>query len=196
MQYKTREQWLNSAAKHLAKHITDRTGEGFTARIRVSCGFPKGKGGRGGAIGQAWDPRCSGDETHELFISPLLNEPAAKMGVLATLLHEMLHAHVGLEHGHKSPFKRAALACGLEGKMTATSASADLLAETIEPLADALGPYPHAAMVLPERGSKGSRLLKAECPTCGYTVRVTAKWLDGLGAPLCPCSGEPMLAQR
>jgi hypothetical protein len=31
---------------------------------------------------------------------------------------------------------------------------------------------------------QGARLLKAQCMTCGYVVRVTAKWL-ALGAPHC-----------
>lgn len=191
----TREDWLNKAAERLAEHIGERTGTRFTARIRISCGFPKSGGGaRGAAIGQAWDAACSGDKTHEIFISPVLNEPCAGEGVLSTLLHEMIHAHVGVAAGHKGPFRKAALACGLEGKMTATHASADLIEETLRPIADACGPYPHAAMTLPERGKKGSRLIKVECASCGYIARVTRKWVDELGTPLCPCNGEPMLA--
>ncbi len=37
-----------------------------------------------------------------------------------------------------------------------------------------------------------SRLHKAECRECGCVVRITAKWLDSIGPPLCPCSGKPM----
>lgn len=33
-----------------------------------------------------------------------------------------------------------------------------------------------------------ARLLKAECAECGYTVRVTAKWLE-VGPPHCPAHG-------
>lgn len=36
------------------------------------------------------------------------------------------------------------------------------------------------------------RLLKVECPTCGYVVRTTRKWLDR-GAPICPTHREPMI---
>lgn len=35
----------------------------------------------------------------------------------------------------------------------------------------------------------GTRLLKCECPACGYTVRTTQKWLD-VGLPVCPCGEE------
>jgi hypothetical protein len=39
-----------------------------------------------------------------------------------------------------------------------------------------------------------TRLLKAECEECGYTVRVTKKWLEAKGAPICPCNMKPMVA--
>ena len=32
---------------------------------------------------------------------------------------------------------------------------------------------------------QSTRLLKAECPECGYTIRVSKKWAD-LGLPTCP----------
>jgi hypothetical protein len=31
-----------------------------------------------------------------------------------------------------------------------------------------------------------TRLLKCECAECGYTARVTAKWIKDSGAPMCP----------
>ncbi len=37
-----------------------------------------------------------------------------------------------------------------------------------------------------------TRMLKAQCGACAYSVRVTRKWLRELGPPLCPCNGEPM----
>lgn len=38
----------------------------------------------------------------------------------------------------------------------------------------------------------GTRLLKCQCPSCEYTVRITQKWID-VGLPTCPC-GEEMEA--
>jgi hypothetical protein len=32
--------------------------------------------------------------------------------------------------------------------------------------------------------------LKAECGDCGYTVRVTRKWVDDVGVPHCPAHGS------
>src|SRR5919109_3178501 len=72
-----------------------------------------------------------------------------------------------------------------------------------------LGQYPHGAitgsgeiLVPPtEPGDKpvilrhddrpkkqSTRLLKAECPECGYTIRLTKRWA-ALGLPSCPIEG-------
>lgn len=39
---------------------------------------------------------------------------------------------------------------------------------------------------------QSTRMIKASCPECGYTVRVTRKWLDTAGAPICPACEEQM----
>jgi len=31
-----------------------------------------------------------------------------------------------------------------------------------------------------------TRMIKAECPSCGYTARISQKWVD-VGLPTCPC---------
>jgi hypothetical protein len=38
----------------------------------------------------------------------------------------------------------------------------------------------------------GSRLKKVSCGDCGYIARVTGKWIEKSGPPLCPCNSEPM----
>lgn len=35
---------------------------------------------------------------------------------------------------------------------------------------------------------QSTRLIKAACGDCGYTIRVTQKWLEQ-GNPGCPCGG-------
>lgn len=37
-----------------------------------------------------------------------------------------------------------------------------------------------------KEGKAGTRMLKCECPECGYVVRTTAKWL-AIGCPTRPC---------
>ena len=82
-----------------------------------------------------------------------------------------------------------ATSLGLEGKMTATVAGADLKVK-LDALAAKLGPYPHAALTPGMRtGKQGTRMLKVTCPEDGYTLRATRKWLD-MGLPTCPCGTE------
>ncbi|HDR9506919.1 hypothetical protein C5615_09815 [Burkholderia cepacia] len=38
---------------------------------------------------------------------------------------------------------------------------------------------------------QSTRMHKTECTECGYTARVSAKWLK-VGAPLCPAAHGPM----
>ena len=125
---------------------------------------------------------------HEIFISPKLAQP---LRVADVLVHELVHVAVGIDAGHRGAFAACARKIGLAGKLTSTHAGPDLVA-LLTPILEQLGPYPHAP--LNESGSpvkrQGTRMLKIECPGCGYTARTTAKWLE-VGLPTCPC-GEDM----
>lgn len=46
----------------------------------------------------------------------------------------------------------------------------------------------HATTPITTTFKQTTRLLKCQCDICGYTVRVTRKWLD-IGAPHCPDHG-------
>jgi len=178
----TREAWLNKVAdEHLWPLIADHDGA-RAPKVRISVGFPKGSHGGRKSIGQCWPEHASGDKTFEIFISPIL----APYDAVSTLLHELIHASVGLKAGHRGPFKRLAVAVGLEGKMTATVAGKELGLK-IGRWLKALPKYPHAPMNdgAGAPGKQGPRLIKCECPNCGYTVRVTRKWLE-IGNPQCP----------
>lgn len=173
----TREEWLGSALAIIRLHIRDTAACVVPDNVRVSCGFPGGASRK--AVGQCWSRESSADGSVEIFISPTIAEPET---VLATLVHECVHAAVGLAAGHRAPFKKAAVAAGLTGKMTATVASAALKG-TIAAWLGHLGAYPHAMLTMGAGKKQSTRLLKASCK-CGYTVRVTKKWAD-LGAPYC-----------
>lgn len=181
----TREQWLIRASKKLSKIIAENS-ETVPKNIRVSCSWPSQSIRK--RIGEAWSEAASEDGAHETFISPIVADP---IEVLAILLHELVHHSVGTVHGHKAPFKRLAIACGLQGKMTATVASDELTIKLIL-IADSLGEYPHKTLNPGvDRKKQGTRLIKCECAECGYIIRTTDKWLV-FGAPLCPCNGESM----
>lgn len=188
----TREQWLLSALGLIGAYLTYKAEVSVPVSTRVSCGLA---GGRIGAkrIGECWNIASSADGSTEIFISPVLSDVTGRQGVLATLVHEAIHAAVGVEHGHKKPFKTAAIAAGLEGKMTATQAS-DKLMNMIAMWSSQLGNYPHASMNGSGRKKQSTRLIKVICmnPDCGYVLRTTAKWIDKCGAPLCTCNEEQM----
>jgi len=184
----TREEWLQNVTGHMAGWYADL---GYPLpKVRIAIGFPS-TGRRGRRIGECWDQGASADSTFEIYIRPDLAEPEE---VAAVLGHELVHAAVGLECGHKGPFRKVAVAIRLEGKMTATVAGPAFLA-AVAPILAAVGPLPHARLALGQSSGpkkQKARLLKAECQhqECGYNVRVTKKWVMDIGAPHCPAHGE------
>lgn len=175
----TREAWLLDATEALA---ADLAAAGYTVPpVRVSVGWPKGGHGRAKAIGQCWSAMSVADGQPAIFISPELDDPVR---VLDVLLHELIHAATP-GCGHKGAFVKACRAMGLVAPWTATTASPDLRVRLAD-LARRLGTYGHARVSDAARPKQGTRMLKVECPDCGYTVRTTQKWLD-VGTPTCPC---------
>lgn len=187
--HSTREAWLTAAVRDLAP-LFDAVGESLPP-VRVSVGWPGGRGRKNAVIGQCWSPDAATDGVAQVFISPTLNDPAV---ILSTLVHELVHAVDRNTSGHRGRFAKIARAVGLTGKMTATTAG-EALAARLTAVAAGLGTFPHAALRSGADGAhkpQGTRMLKVECPNCGYIVRTTAKWLDQ-GVPTCPC-GVHMMA--
>lgn len=181
----TREEWLNAAAKLMAPHF-NAAGYPAPANLRMTCGFPSRSAlsGKKQRIGECWSAESSGDKHFEVFISPTLDKPVE---VLATLVHEIAHAAVGLKHKHKGPFTKCVRALHLEGKPTATFGGDAFKQHIANAALMHLGDYPHARLIASSNGKKQStRLVKCMCPECGYTVRTTRQWIDGPGAPICP----------
>lgn len=191
-----REEWLTALAERYCLPLIRQHQPKFEAdKYRVSCGFPKGRGGRGTVrIGECWSPSVSADGSVEIFISPTIDDPVE---VAATLLHELVHFAVGNKCGHKGEFRRVAKAVGLEGKMTATVAGKALVVRIRDQWLAYLPPYPHAALKPSvDTVRPGSRLLKMACE-CGFTVRITAKWLESIGFEFaCPHCHSDRVLQR
>ena len=110
------------------------------------------------------------------------------MGVLA---HELVHATVGNDAGHKKPFEKRATAIGLTGKMTSTDEGEEFVTWANGVIAK-IGPIPAGTIDAGFRKRQTTRLLKCECEGCGYTVRVTRKWVEDAGTPICPTDQQPM----
>ena len=196
--YKLREDWLSNAVVLLIDMIFVLAGiqpEQWEGRkYRVSCGFPIGyRGSKTGKVtlGQAFDASISADGTMEIFINPLVDNP---LEVLRILLHELVHVWCGIECGHRGQFAVIAKAIGFLGPMTQTPLSPDLKSK-LEEIAEILGDYPHASIDANLRKKQGTRLLKLSCTSCGFTARVSGKWLSRItSASPCPaCHSQSLV---
>jgi hypothetical protein len=185
----TREQWLERAATMIRDSLIPQLAG---HRCRVSCGWPhKAAVARTARrVGECWYPEHSTDrQSHNLFISPALQDP---IEVLETLAHELIHVASGPNVGHKGAFVKIAKSIGFKAPWTTTPATPELTAR-LNGLVVNLGPYPHAAIDKRGRKKQGTRLLKVICGACGYTIRTTQQWID-TGLPTCACGLEMEVA--
>ena len=184
--YNTREEWLLAAIEQLRPAFVD-CGEDF-GQPRVSLGFSPG--GRSlQTAGTCWSKEASADNTTEIFISPTVTTTTGPEGILAVLVHELIHAAGYMDH--KSGFRRLALRLGLQGKMTATVAGPDLC-QRLEAIDRQLGNYPGSYLTADTRKKQTTRLIKLECHSCGFIARASRSALENAGYPTCGC-GQPMM---
>lgn len=181
---KKREEWLLKATSELRplfrKHNATLPAVG---KLMMGCGWPRG--GKTEVIGQCFGKTWTSDGTTHIFISPTEGD---EISVLATLVHELIHAAVGVAEGHRGRFKDVARAMGLEGKLTATYVSEKSpLYEVLKKLASGLGKYPHSKMVKKKRGVMGRdkyewpRLVSVTNPM--FTFVMSPKVIERFGVP-------------
>lgn len=202
-----RETWLFELAEFMKPKFESL---GFPIPpFRVGTGFTSG-GQYCNAGGECWNKTVSADGHYEIFIMP---DRIDVMEIAGILCHELIHAAVGFECGHKGNFAKMCDKLNLLRPYTATTAG-PLFSQWVEGELARLGPIPHAALKFersrtrravatesesapqtddekPSSNSKPkqtTRLLKACCGTCGYTVRISKKWALQLGAE-CPACG-------
>lgn len=206
-----RQQWLEEAGDALRAWFLEKNSiYKIPKTIRYSIGWPKGSHGGQRAIGQCWSTESSDDKHSEIFVSPELGhkgKPTVEHSVriLGVLAHEFVHALAGNKAGHRiraqpkegaknyeqkhqawlMSFPVIAGAIGLEGKWTATVEGAEF-EKWAKTVVKKIGPFPAGALNLVNREKQSTRLKKCECPACGYIARVTAKWVDSKGPPVCP----------
>lgn len=206
-----RETWLNLMAQKLAPRFAE-LGHPLPA-FRASIGFPSsGKDSKANA--ECWNSKASADGHFEILIRPDYDDAVM---VTALLAHELTHAAVGFDCGHKGNFAKVMKANGFKPPMTSTVPT-DAFRAWVAPFIEELGPFPHARLtwrgaaldpfgagfgegaggdqapkLVARPGSSApkkqtTRLKKANCSHCGYTVRVTQRWLE-VGPPHCPQHG-------
>lgn len=186
--HSTREDWLLAAVVALTPAFA---AQGLTVpAVRVSCGFPS-NAKRSGAIGECWSAKASNDRTVEILVSPTVDQPRA---VLEVLVHELVHACGHMNHGAR--FGKACMMMGLmpTGSSWKSTKGDSTFDTRYQAVLSGLGAYPHAKLNMrAEVKTQATRMLKALCPSCGYTIRLTAKWA-ATGLPTCPCGDSFTLA--
>jgi len=191
--YQTREQYLNAAVAEL-RPVFEANNFPLPDRIRVTCGFPSSKArSQHRAIGEHWSPAASSDNHHEILISPVMDDPFEVFGIL---VHELCHAATDGD-GHRGRFPHAARSLWLEGKPSSTTIGTTFRVN-FAPLIESLGDYPHAALnIRAQTKTQSTRMLKAHCAVCGYTIRLSNKWAfkqDGTSnLPICPNDSFPLI---
>lgn len=189
--FTTREDYLVQAVSEL-RSVFDALNHPLPAQIRVACGFPSNnaRSAKNRAVGQHWSGKASADGTHEILISPVIADPVRVLGIL---VHELAHAATDGD-GHKGRFPALVRSLGLEGKPTAT-VEGDKFKQEYAALLTDLGEYPHAELNAGvNRKVQSTRMLKASCPHCGYTVRLSAKWAS-IALPDCPIDGDSLVLE-
>jgi hypothetical protein len=171
-----REDWLTEALPKLKELLTDAP-DFKTPLISIGLPHARALSAKQKAIGECWSSRCTSTGQATIFISPLLDDPVEILGVL---LHELIHASVGNQCGHRGAFARVARASGLVGKMTATTPGPELT-QRLHALAIRLGDLPHARLnaqaVEDERKKQGTRQRLYECDGCGQKIRAATDTL-------------------
>lgn len=183
-----REAWLTAVADRVSPLYAQYQLKPY----RVTMGWPcrNALGTRARRVGECHGLESSKGGVHEIFISPVLADP---LEVAGTVCHEMAHVAAGIDAGHKGMFIRVCNYVGLtKGKPTQAMPGMALTRQLGQIIKD-LGPYPHSAM------SPKGKLKKVEvkdltlrCPKCECKVRMSIKWLDRAGPPVCGC-GATML---
>jgi hypothetical protein len=187
-----REAWLNLITDKHIRPLFASKGYTIPANVRLSCSLASGgihtkKHQKRFTLGECYSPSASSDNTIEIMIVPTLADSAR---VIDVLIHELVHATVGNKEGHNKVFGACARAVGLEGKLTATHAG-EWLKTMINQWVELEGEYPHATLSTHYR-KQTTRLHKCECVMCGYTMRISSKWLK-LATPRCPLGHGDMV---
>jgi len=185
MNYATREDWLTDAVAQL-RPIFDVIGKPIPNRIRVTAGHPINFK-RNRRLGDCHAAGDSADRSIEICVSPTIAKP---VDVFTVLLSQLCRATAGaLSYG--TAYESIATEVGLVPTnvdtldkwktCTGNAMFTDLYGELIA----GLGDYPHAALGVADSRTQSTRMLKAFCPECSYTVRLTSKWA-AMGLPTCP----------
>lgn len=188
----SREEWLTSAAELIMIELLSPICEvRDNLTLKLSVGYAPNTRTSSKTIGCCLSSACSEAGHNEIFISPTIND---SIEVLATLVHEIIHAIDDVRDGHGGRFALIARKVGLEGKLTATVAG-EALKRQLQDYADMMGDIPHDLVDLSSRPKQATRNLKVLC-ACGFHFRTSVSQIssvvDQVGLIPCPACASPM----
>lgn len=176
MLHKTRESWLVAAIAPLRKLLLKAGAPVFPEPL-VSVGLPSKRAlsHKTQRVGECWHERhANGRST--IFVSPVLADPKE---ILAVLLHELIHAAVGIDAGHRETFATIAVDLGFQRPLSATNVG-PRLKPVLDALAKKLGTFPHDPLkdfVNPIKKA-ATRLRLYMCNKCQQKIRAGSDTLQ------------------
>ena len=189
LQTSNRENWLNKAGTLLICEIIQPTLPFETIPLMAySLTAPRAKQTEMVVLGECWSRAASKNEHNAIFITATLGEQDSAL-ILATLLHEQLHAIDDNQHGHGIEFQKLCQAVGLEGGRTArsecsyTSTVPSLQLRTkLDDIVEFLGAIPHTSLTPALSGKKTqkNRQLLVACNECGFKFRASRTAIDSI----------------
>ncbi len=147
-------------------------------KYRVTCGWPVTGGlARNRRVGECHSDKSSAGGVFEIFVSPTLAEPLEAAGIKAA---------------HGKGFVKVCQHVGLVKGKPKSVMPGDRLNERLAIIISGLPAYPHQALTgtPKEKSAKGPTSLKLVCKECGCELRISFRWLEEAGPPVCGCGGE------
>lgn len=178
-----RERWLREVAAGMKGWFDDL---GFPVPpFELRTGFPS-SGQRSPNITESWTE--DGGASFVIFVRP---DRYDALDIAAALAFQFCRAAVGDRDSHGHLFRHLATSIGLRGTKT-ESRPGPLFSELSKQVIARAGALPRPSITPTDSERKTrqtTRLVKVSCTGCGYVVRVSRKWLDQVGPPLCPDHG-------
>ena len=177
-------EWLDNALVEVKSLFAEHGYE--VPEVRVTLGFTS-KGLRSSTVGECWPRKASTSNINHIFISPANTSSAA---IIATLIHECIHAIDDCEHAHGKEFKEIALRIGFKVPMRSTPAGEELAAR-IAGIVTKIGEYEGSTIKAIHQPKLQRPSARARCSRCRYTITMLREFLEQ-GPPICPEHGLVM----
>lgn len=178
----TRDEWLHAVASAMRPWFADL--DFPVPEIEIRSGFPS-TGSRGGNTAESWAQED--DASFVVFVRPDRSDPVEVAGAIA---HQMCKIACGAKDTHGHLFRHLAISIGLKGRKTEAKPGT-LFVKLLTPILKQVGelPSPEMEPAVQQPAKQTTRQIKVTCLKCGYVARVSRKWLEKVGPPLCPEHG-------